>query len=479
MELPNSSIRRVVNSFSGVDLGDPRRERRLTSVVSKLARAPSVSLPSALTADAEVQGAYRLANNRHVNFEALLDSQREHTRELATQARNVLVLHDTTPATFAHLDPKEIGFLQTGKPGFFIHLGLVVELASWRRPLGVIHAETIHRKQRSKGRSRRASGVETAKWKDRESARWQRGMLEASKALDSCERVVHVADREGDSYALLSSLVGEGARFVIRLSKQRRGRVPGESDDWGKVKDIASAAEGLLEREVPLSRRKAKNTPRMTGAHPPRKKRLATLRFSATRVEIPRPRYLQPPVAESLMLNIVRVVEANPPDGEPPVEWMLYTTEPVETVEQVVEIVDIYRARWLLEEFNSALKTGTSYEARQFESKHALLNMLAMSLPIACEILWLRSRARTDPEAPATEVLTARQLRVLQVLGHKKLPSSPTARDALAAVAAMGGHLKRNGPPGWKVLMRGMSKLIDYETAWAAAEAANLGSPDL
>jgi hypothetical protein len=479
MDLSNSSIKRVVDSFSRVELGDPRRERRLRSVVSKLARAPSGSLPSALETDAEVQGAYRLANNRQVSFEALLESQKEQTRELAVQARNVLVLHDTTQATFAHLDPAEIGFLQTGKAGFFIHLGLVVDLAEWRRPLGIIHAETIHRKRRSKGFSRKSSGSETAKWKDRESARWQRGMLEASSSLESCERVVHVADREGDNYALLGSLVAEGARFVIRLSKQRRGRIPGESQDWSKVKEIASTADGLLEREVPLSRRKAKNTPRMTGAHPPRKGRLATLRFSATRVEIPRPRYLKDPVPESLVLNVVRVLEVNPLDGESPVEWLLYTTEPIDTVEQVVEIVDIYRTRWLLEEFNSALKTGTSYEARQFESKHALLNMLAMSLPIACEILWLRSRARTAPDAPATDVLTVRQLRVLDVLGNKKLPRNPTAQDALAAVAAMGGHLKRNGPAGWKVLMRGMSKLIDYETAWAAAEAVNIGSPDL
>ena len=153
-------------------------------------------------------------------------------------------------------------------------------------------------------------------------------------------------------------------------------------------------------------------------------------------------------------------------------EWLLYTTLPVDTKEQVLDVVDKYRARWAIEEFNAALKTGCAYEQREFETRDALLNILAISFPIACELLWLRSRARTDPDLPASEVLTPLQLRVLRALGKRKLSSHPTAQDALFAVAGLGGHLKRNGPAGWVVLYRGMQKLLAYETGWSAAEAA-------
>jgi hypothetical protein len=51
-------------------------------------------------------------------------------------------------------------------------------------------------------------------------------------------------------------------------------------------------------------------------------------------------------------------------------------------------------ARWTIEELNAALKTGCAYESRQFESRHALLNILALTLPVACEVLALRSRTR-------------------------------------------------------------------------------------
>jgi hypothetical protein len=216
----------------------------------------------------------------------------------------------------------------------------------------------------------------------------------------------------------------------------------------------------------------------MNRSHPPRDGRLATLSFSATTIELPRPAYLRDPTPKTLTLNLVQVVELNPPEGAAPVQWLLYTTEPIENAEQVARIVDIYRARWTIEEFNAALKTGCAYEARQFESKHALLNLLALSVPVACELLALRSRARQAPEAPAAELLRPAQIQVLRAFSKRhKMPASPSVRDGLLAVAGLGGHLKNNGEPGWNVLMRGMRTLLDYEVAWVAGQRALTSPP--
>jgi hypothetical protein len=92
---------------------------------------------------------------------------------------------------------------------------------------------------------------------------------------------------------------------------------------------------------------------------------------------------VQPPrVAPRPTVNLVHVVEESPPEGESPVEWLLYTTEYVQTAEQIADIVDGYRARWTIEELNAALETGCAYESRQFGSRHALLNILAFTLPV-------------------------------------------------------------------------------------------------
>jgi IS4 transposase len=52
---------------------------------------------------------------------------------------------------------------------------------------------------------------------------------------------------------------------------------------------------------------------------------------------------------------------------------MLYTSEPIDTAEQLLTIVDQYRSRWVIEEFFKALKTGCAFEKRQLESYRAPL----------------------------------------------------------------------------------------------------------
>ena len=480
MKLGPDAVARVANQLGQADLGDPRRSRRLARVVEKVAQAPSLSLPLALETDAEVQGAYRLMNNRRVTFEAVLAPHIDAAVENARAVREVLLIHDTTDCSFPHLDPKEIGYLQTGKAGFRLHLTLAVDGDTWRRPVGVVYAEPQFREARRR-RKRGASGADTAGRADSEFARWGRGIKASADRLAGCQRLIHLADRESDSYELMWQALEARQDFIFRVRVDRRGRSTddGSTSTWSTVKQVAGQCEGLLTREVGLSRRKLKGPPKLNKVHRPRKQRHATLRFAATQVEIPRPRYLHHPVAETLTLNLVHVIEIDVPPGEQPVEWLLYTTLPIDAPEQVADIVDKYRTRWVIEEFNGALKTGCAYEQREFETCDALLTMLAISLPIACELLWLRSRARTNPDDPATDVLTPLQLRVLTALGKRKLSPRPTVREALLAVAGLGGHLKRNGDPGWLVLYRGMQKLKAYETGWRAADAAAHRHSDL
>jgi hypothetical protein len=476
MKIPSYSIERVTDDFSAAKLGDPRRTHRVQKVAARLVQAPSAPLPVALGTTAELEGAYRLMNNEHVTFDALMAAHAEATRERAELAKSVLVIHDTTPCTFPHVDPNELGYLTTGKPGFPLHLSLVLDAESWRRPLGVVHAEALYRPKPSanKDKSRKTAkkNNKAAHKGEREFDRWLRGMKASSKALGHCNQVVHVADCEADSYELMAGLMDSGDRFVIRVRvDDRRGREADaeQTESWSTIRQIAQSCEGVLERDVPLSRRKKHNLANQNKAHPPRKSRIAKLRFAATKVRIPRPHRLRDPFAKELEVNLVHVTEPHAPADQPPVDWLLYTTEPIETPEDVARVVDIYRSRWTIEEFNAALKTGCAYEARQFESRKALLTLLAISLPVACELLWLRSRARCTPEAPATEVLTPTQIQVIRALRPNALPKETTCRDALMAVAALGGHVKANGDPGWKVLYRGMTRLADSVTGWLAA----------
>ena len=229
-----------------------------------------------------------------------------------------------------------------------------------------------------------------------------RGFTAATKRLSGCT-TIHIADREGDHYTLLGGALEQKQRFVIRVRvSERRARTTDGAE--GTLKELAQSRQGMFHREVPLSSRKAPSQPRAAKTYPPRAARSATLEFSATEVEIRKPRYVKD-LPDALTLNMIHVREPNPPLGEKPIEWLLFTTESVATDKDIEDVVDLYRARWLIEECNKALKTGCQYEQRQLESREALLTLLAMSLPIACELLWLRSECRSRPDRPAKDIL--------------------------------------------------------------------------
>jgi Transposase DNA-binding/Transposase DDE domain len=474
--LDESAIARMVDALSRADLGDPRRVARAQQMVSRMAEAPDASLPKAMVTDAELEGAYRLFSNEQVSFEQLFDAHASSTAERARDCSQVLAIHDTTTCAFRHADAREVGYLNTGKPGFLLHLTLLVDTRQWRRPLGLTHAEVISRRQRPRrGNSKHdLSGGESKKLVNKEFLRWQRGISLTEARLESSKTsVIHIADRESDSYELMAACVGAGHRFIFRAKSCRTVDRDGQTIP---IRDfVAEEGRVALEREVPLSRRLGATMPATRKAHPPRESRVARLMFSTTKVTLRRPNIVSAHVAPATIeVNAVHVFEPDPPAGQQAVDWLLYTTEPASTRRQIEDIVDFYRCRWQIEELNKALKTGCVVQERKLESRDALMTMLALSLPIAVELLALRTLARSDETAPASAILSDDELSALRHISHRPVPAKPTVQDVLWCVAGLGGHIKNNGAPGWQVLQRGMEKFVAFAAGWCARSQADL-----
>jgi len=281
-------------------------------------------------------------------------------------------------------------------------------------------------------------------------------------------------DREGDSYELFATLTAHGDRCVVRVRYDRHvdGGAPREPR---RLSDLRAQAAVLVERPVTVAARRAEDRAQRL-AHPAREGRVATVSFAASPVVLHRPRdHRSSALPPTVAINVVFGWEAHPPSGETPVEWWLATTERIDTVEDVLQIVEWYRTRWLIEDFFKCLKTGCAYEKRQLESLDTLLVALALLAPIAWQLLLMRHLAREHPETRATVALTARQLAILRTTpAGRTLSATPSMRDALLLVARLGGHLRQNGAPGWLVLTRGMQKLRDMEAGWAAATRAGM-----
>jgi hypothetical protein len=448
--------------LADADLGDRRLSKRLGLLADRIAERPGESFPKALD-DAELEGAYRFFGNDQVTPEAILAPHFRQTARRAAESPRVIVAHDTTQFEFGGQTKRE-GLGRLIKPsaqGFFGHFSLAMSADGARNPLGLLALETVFRLKKSIGHKTWTRDQSLG-----ESARWLRAVEAVEGHLDRRVEAIHVMDREGDQYGLLAALHDSKRPFVIRSFQDRR--LAGE--DEARLRAVACAAKVTLRREVPLSPR-----PRLFGPkgdrNPARRQRIAKLSFAATSVELRRTSDAPKTSSSSLLVNVIHVFERKPPQGEPAVEWFLLTSLPIDTDEAIAFAVDCYRARWMIEEFFKALKTGCQFEKRQLESAHSLLNALAIFAPVAWRLLLLRHLARSDKRAPASSALTLQQLEVLTAVAKKPLPRRPSARDAMLAVATLGGHLKSNGDPGWLVLGRGMHDLLLLELGWRARDA--------
>lgn len=468
MSKSSSLVGDIRDEFCEAELGDQRLQQRLVAIAEAIAEGPAQSLPRATKTIAAREAAYRFLENRRVTMDAILGPHRRETARRCSAEKLVYVVMDTTEFAFPGRERgKNLGRLQGAERGFLGHVALAVAAGSERRPLGVLGISTIVRDEEKKGR--RDSSVRKTD-PQCESRRWGAMVEDVAAELVGVE-AIHVMDREADIYDLIADMATRKRRFVVRAGQNRLV-------EGGKLFDFITQRDATLAREVDVSERQK---PRPTGkgkgrGYPARKARIAQLSFSAGLVTLQRPRRCDAALPTAIDVNVVRVYERDPPSDQPPIEWVLVTSEAVDTVDNVAAIVDAYRARWLIEEYFKAVKTGCAYESRQLESVATLKNMLGVLAVIAWRLLLLRSIQRTAPETPATTVvdplvIEALAARLAHIGERKRLPTVPTVTDLLAAIARLGGHIKTNGAPGWQVLWRGYEDLLMWSAGFLAGRS--------
>jgi len=434
---------------------DGRLTRRLEAIVRGVARDPSGSLPSVLDS-AELEGAYRFFSNPLVQLHTILGPHLRATRERVAVEGRVRVVHDQTEFTY-RADGQRKGLRTRSYQGFGAHFSLVVSADDTRQALGLAGLHTFTDAQ---GETKQSY--------------WLKQIEATAVRLECGTKAVHIADRGADDYALFAALVSADHRFVIRVGN--RYTESGAGGSHARLRDVLATVEHVQERTTRVNRRRRLSTETLRKIHPPREARRVTLHVAATSVELARPpvntrtRARLGELAPQLRLNVVRVWEPEAPCEQEPIEWFLFTNEPIDTVAQVSAVVDHYRARWTIEEYFKALKTGCAFERRQLHDYEGLTNALGVFAPLACRVLALRTQARQTPEAPASTVVSAAQLEVLRTLGRRKLPEQPTARDVLLAIAALGGHIQYAPDPGWLTITRGYEKLELLVEGWLAAK---------
>lgn len=173
--------------------------------------------------------------------------------------------------------------------------------------------------------------------------------------------------------------------------------------------------------------------------------------------------------------------EVGAPKGVKPIEWRLLTNRSAPTLEQAVELIDWYRARWEIEIYFHALRNGCEVEALQLSAIDRIERALALFMVVAWRITYLMRKGRTCPDLDARLFFDPDEIRGAHLLTKKKMSTEPpTLNEVLRLIAQVGGFLgrKSDGEPGAKTIWRGLDQVhAAAETLRALREG--LGRPQV
>ena len=143
------------------------------------------------------------------------------------------------------------------------------------------------------------------------------------------------------------------------------------------------------------------------------------------------------------------------------IEWILFTRSSIAFYEEALEIVTIYRHRWLIEEYHKCLKTGCQIEKVQLKTADRILTLFGMLGVVATQLLQLKSISRINPDEPAEKYVDKVSLLILQDIYELKIPW--TVKEYWKRVAMLVGFMgrKSDGSPGWQKIWKGWIRLRD------------------
>jgi hypothetical protein len=451
--------------FGGCKLGDPRRTERLVDFATRQAKKPEGSVSEVCAeSQAAAEGAYRLLRNKQVRGADIDAAPFGRTAELCARRKTILAIQDTTMLSFPHAVSKQMGNVGSGR-GFVVHSTLAVD-ADNREVLGLLDQERW-----SRGEPKRQSKVEqrNTPYRDKESYKWESSWKRIDDRLGSTSNIIGVCDREADIYDHLQYASENNLRFVIRARADRR-----LESSRHKLWKVMAAQPIVGKRDQTVTQRGSCRL-RTGASRSARQRRVAKLSIRAHEVTLSwggrgKDKRLREPIA----VNVVYVREAHPPKDTAPIEWMLLTSEPVDDFQKAMQVVDYYAARWMIEQFHKAWKSGCRIEQRRHQSPDNLERIAAITAHIAVRLLQLGCLADAHPEKSCDCAFPKEHWQILYATAHprRKMPrNAPSLLWALTAMAKLVGwrDSKQTGTMGWDTLWKGWLLLQERVQGWLLA----------
>lgn len=358
-------------------------------------------------------------------------------------AKYILALQDEMRLNFtkhkAKIDLGPIG--KTGKTiqyGFIQHSVLCV--SDRNEPMGLLDVSFFDHSDVDTSVNRTKRPIE-----DKTNAYWINGLKKMRERLgDSQKQIITVADREGDFYEFLYALTKDNEDFVIRSQFNRiLGDVYHRKGE--RLRELLNKAPVQVTMQVEIQDVNS------------REMKDIELHLKAAIVTIPVPERMPKEFKEAngytaITLNVVMAYNQEH-------EWILLTNLPVETIEQIKEVVSIYKSRWHIEDYHKVLKTGYQVdEIYLHSSAETIKNLIVLSSISACRLYWLIYIGRTEASINAKQLFEEFEWKAIYVYFNEPIPDQcPTVSEVVLKIAQLGGYKQSKwaSPPGIKTLWIG------------------------
>lgn len=390
----------------------------------------------------------RLLRNASVTAAEMSSHAAERTAARAA-GRDVVVIQDTSELALGGRRAKANGYGPVGKGGalrgLLLHAVLAVD-AGTGGVLGLVDGKVWNRKG-GKAKPRRAR-----KTPQKELWRWLDGTMRAGEVLAAANSITGVSDRESDIYEHFARRPSN-VHLIVRACQNRQIET-GTADQMNLLFSHADSLpeQGRLKVKIP--------------AAPGRKARVTELAVRFSRVVLCKPRHgAAPDLPATIALAMVDVRETSKPEDGEPIHWRLLTTHEVTSLGEARRIVDLYRMRWIIEEFFHTLKTaGFNIEAADIGNPQVMIKFVTAATVAAITVMQLvKARDGTTGQSLADAFEPADQPILeavsIQLEGKTARQKNPHPRGSLAfgswVIGRLGGWTGYYGKPGPHVIRRG------------------------
>lgn len=304
---------------------------------------------------------------------------------------------------------------------------------------------------------------------EKESIRWVEGLRAAREVAEQCSETqcVLVCDSESDIYELFAEMRatkhGRPLEILVRACQDRATSVKSQG-----ILDPVRAAECRYTANVDVSSRKAKTKIETRKRQSDRPARTAEVEVRSCQITL-RPPYRHDRELPPVTINVVLVEEASPPVGQVPIQWLLITTLPIETDQQIRSIVEYYCIRWGIEVYFKTLKSGCRVEERQFEYLDRELNALAVYMIVTWRVMLACRMGRTCPDLDCEVMFETSEWQSVYMVIKKQDPPSkpPRLNDIVRMIASLGGYVPRSKTePGTQTLWIGLQRMHDFANCY-------------